>query len=79
MSLARYIFLRFSVQWRATKLVMTSDQLMGPLPCAGVHVDGELVEVERMAHAAVEQHLHVLTGGAQRVAVLEVRIGLTVK
>jgi hypothetical protein len=32
-----------------------------------------------MAHAAVEQHLHVLTGGAQRVAVLEVRIGSTVK
>ena len=48
------------------------NQPLRPLPCAGVHVNGELVEVECMAHAAAEQHLHLLTGGAQRVAVLEV-------
>jgi hypothetical protein len=50
------------------------NELPGPLPGGRVRVNGELVEIESVAHAAAEQHLDVLAEGAQRVEVLEVGV-----
>jgi hypothetical protein len=50
------------------------DELLGLLTGGPVHVDGVHVEVEGVAHGAVDQHLHLLARRAQRLAVLDVGV-----